>query len=78
MSRRAVRVEDPGKLAVMVLAIIAASVLVAIGRISAGEWVGVVGVIVGYVTGNGRLARRGKKPQPMLRPKDDDQEDDDT
>lgn len=74
------RLNDPGKLLVMVLAISAATALLGLGKLSEAAWSLIVGTCVGYATGNGRLASRGSPPQPMIGPAGrrdgDDQADD--
>lgn len=57
---------DPGKLAVFVLVLVITGALVALDQVSSDAFMGVALVIVGYVTGNGNLARKGKAPSPMV------------
>lgn len=61
-------VNDPGKLLLLGLAIVGAVVLLGLGRISEAGGVGIVTYALGYITGNGRLARRGGRPEPTLAP----------
>lgn len=75
-SRRRVRVEDPGKLGILALAISSSTLLLMTDNISEGGWSAVVLLVIGYLTGNGRLARQGKRGgQPTLGParREDDQ-----
>lgn len=65
------KVADPGKLLLLLVAMIGGLVLAIVGALThdAGvlaSGVGLAGTSLGYVTGNGRLAARGAAPQPML------------
>jgi len=65
---------DVGKLVVLCLTLVGGFSLIIIGEIThdptlATVGVGFVGPVVGYVTGNGVLAARGKAPSPVLVPK---------
>lgn len=60
---------DIGKLWVLLLALAGAILLRAIGAIDDVVFIGVVGPVIGYVTGNGRLAVRHEAPSPILVPK---------
>lgn len=64
-----ITVNDPGKLAVLALVEICATVLLALGRITDGEWQTITVGVLAYMYGNGRLARKGAPPAPMLGPK---------
>lgn len=66
------KVNDPGKLLGMVLIVASATVLVSLGRIGSDAYIGIIGPIVGYLFGNGRLATRGIRNQPVFVPKDDE------
>jgi hypothetical protein len=61
-----VRVNDPGKLLVLLAAVVGAVVLLALGAISESAGVGIISAALGYVTGNGRLAQRGDPPTPTI------------
>jgi len=56
-------VHDPGKLLLLGIALVGGLVLAGLGQ--AEGW-GVVLYVVGYLTGNGRLAARGKSPVPAI------------
>lgn len=56
-----------GKLALLLATIIGMVVLLALGRISEGAGLGLIGIALGYAYGNGRLAARGKAPQPLVK-----------
>jgi hypothetical protein len=69
-----VKVADPGKLLLLLVAMIGGLVLAIVGALThdAGvlaSGVGLAGTSLGYVTGNGRLASRGAAPQPTLGPR---------
>lgn len=56
-----------GKLILLLATIIGMVVLLALGRVSEGAGLGLIGVALGYAYGNGRLAARGRAPQPLVR-----------
>lgn len=59
---------DSGKLVVLLTCVVGLFALVIAGRATFAE-VGIpLGAIIGYVTGNGVLAIRGKAPSPMIVP----------
>lgn len=65
------KVTDPGKLAVLLVALVGGLVLALVGSLThdpstLAAGVGLTGTVVGYITGNGRLASRGKDPQPTI------------
>lgn len=62
-------VNDPGKLLILALALIGAMVLRGVGAIDDVVFVGIAGPIIGYVTGNGNIARKGEHPSPVIAPK---------
>jgi len=66
-------INDHGKLFLLALALILATVLGVVGVFSGEVVAGLFLVVIGYVTGNGVLAIRGKSPSPLLSPRDDDQ-----
>lgn len=59
---------DYGKLAILALIVAGMFWLKALGQIEDAGFYGVVGAVVGYITGNGNLARQGKRSQPMIQP----------
>lgn len=64
---------DHGKLLILLTALIGAIALRMVDAIDATVFTGVVGHIVGYVTGNGVLAKKGEAPSPLIaRPPDVD------
>lgn len=67
---------DPGKLLVLLTGLVGAITLRALDAIDPATFAWMVGPIIGYVTGNGVLARRGKSPSPVIaaRPPDVDDE----
>lgn len=69
--RRRVQVADPGKLLVLGSVVAAVTLLAALGRMGSDAALMVYIGVLGYVTGNGRLAFRGKTPQPLLEPADE-------
>lgn len=68
-----IEVHDPGKLILLALTIVCATVLTAIGVIDASVFGILVSGVTGYSFGNGRLAARGKTAAGMFRPKETDQ-----
>jgi len=56
-------VHDPGKLLLLGIALVGGLVLAGLGQ--AEGW-GVLLCVAGYLTGNGRLAARGKDPVPAI------------
>lgn len=57
---------DYGKLATLVIIVIGVFVLRGIGEIDDAGFYSIVGAIVGYITGNGRLASKGLQSKPMI------------
>ncbi len=64
------KVQDYGKLLLFALIIGCITTLLALHSISDTEGVGIIATILGYVTGNGRLAVQGKNQSPALASKD--------
>jgi hypothetical protein len=60
---------DLGKLAVLLVTVVCATVLLALGVIPDAAGVGIITAALGYVTGNGRLAVRGEAPSPAVSPR---------
>ena len=60
---------DHGKLAVLLSAVVGSVVLAIAGKVSGEGALGVILVVVGYVTGNGVLAVKRKAPSTVLAPK---------
>lgn len=56
-----------GKLLLLLATIIGMVVLLALGKVSEGAGLGLIGVALGYAYGNGRLAARGRASQPLVR-----------
>lgn len=63
---------DPGKLLVLLTALLGAIVLRLFNAIDNVTFAWMVGPIIGYITGNGRLARSGEPPSPVIAPKPPD------
>lgn len=59
-------VNDPAKLLVLLVTIVGAVVLLALGRVSEAAGVGIITYALGYLSGNGRLAARGGRPEPTI------------
>ena len=64
---------DYGKLLVLLTGLVGALVYALVGLITENDaaqlaGVGLAGTIIGYVTGNGRLAVRQEPPSPLLSP----------
>lgn len=57
---------DHGKLGVLLTGLVGAIVLRAIDAIDPATFAWMVGPIIGYVTGNGVLAKRGESPSPVI------------
>lgn len=57
----------------IVLTIIAVGLLIGLitGRVEGEAW-GLLGLIVGYLTGNGVAAKQGKTAMPAIYPREDD------
>ncbi len=72
MSR--VRVNDPGKLTVLIVAIVCATVLLGLSSIDEAAGVGLITYALGYLTGNGRLASTGRRSEPTIGTADEDDE----
>lgn len=64
---------DYGKLIILSIGLIGAMVLLFTDTIDDAAGVGIITGILGYVTGNGRLAITGKNPSPMLAPANTDE-----
>lgn len=60
---------DWGKLALLMTAILSATLLAIVGKVSGEAAIGVTLYVAGYVTGNGVLARRRQAPSTVLVPK---------
>lgn len=60
---------DLGKLGVILVSIVSATVLLALGAIPDTAGVGIISLALGYVTGNGRLAVRREAPSPAIAPR---------
>lgn len=65
-----VTINDPGKLAAILIVCICATILGALGKLTDVELAGLFGTVLGYVAGNGRLAQRGKPQSSLLVAKD--------
>lgn len=68
-------ISDYGKLSVLVLGLLTGAVVVVIGvvthdQVAITTGTAIIGPIIGYVTGNGVLARRGDAPSPVIVPTD--------
>lgn len=57
-------VNDYGKLIFLTVALVGGFVLALTGQVTEG--VGIIGTVLGYVTGNGRLAQKQALPSPMV------------
>lgn len=69
-------VSDIGKLAVLLVALVGGLVLLILGLVLHDQTMVPIGssitmTVVGYVTGNGVLARRGQAPSPVIVPSND-------
>jgi hypothetical protein len=67
-------INDYGKLLILLVALSGGLVLAIVGVVTEDDastlsGVGICTTIIGYVTGNGRLASRTEPPQPLLSPK---------
>lgn len=60
---------SPGKLVVLVLAMVGAFIGLFTNTINEAAAIGIIGPIVGYVVGNGTGARKGEPQQPLFAPK---------
>lgn len=58
---------EPGKLVLLLAILITAVVLGVFHVIDSEAITGTLGGLVGYATGNGRLASKGWAPQPLIR-----------
>lgn len=67
------RLNDPGKLIVLVTLLVCATVLLGIGKLDTAVFNTLIGVVTGYLFGNGRLATRNKTTTGLFAPKDDSQ-----
>lgn len=63
------KVNDYGKLAGLLVAMLCVTALSIAGRIPGEAAAGVIVAVAGYMTGNGVLARRGSAPSPVLVPR---------
>jgi len=66
-------VNDIGKLAVLLVALVGGLSIIALALMKGDTaaltvGVGIVGPVIGYVTGNGVLAARGEAPSPVIVP----------
>lgn len=66
--RHSVQIEDPGKFALLCLVILTATTLRGLELVSEATWAGITLAVSGYLTGNGRLARRGRTSVPAIAP----------
>lgn len=57
---------DYGKLILLTTAVVGAIVMMITHTVSETAGVGIIMAVVGYVTGNGRLATRGEQPSQLL------------
>jgi hypothetical protein len=57
---------DTGKIVVLLVTILSATVLLALQVIPDAAGVGIITAALGYVTGNGLMALRGERPSPAL------------
>lgn len=62
-----------GKLGVILTILAGSFGCLATGALTAEQVLPIVTLIIGYVTGNGRLASQGKTPVPMIGPSEDRQ-----
>lgn len=65
------KIQDPAKLILMGLAMVIGAVVLVLGVVLDNDsatttGVGIIGPVVGYLTGNGRLSRSGAAPVPVL------------
>ena len=67
-SRRRVQLEDPGKFFLFLTIEACATLALIAGRIAESTWLALTLGVLGYLTGNGRLARRGKSTVPTIAP----------
>lgn len=63
---------DYGKLLILCIALVGAIILLATHTIEDATGVGIITGVIGYVTGNGRLAQTGKEPAPLFKPVPED------
>ena len=67
---------DPFKAILLGVALVGGFVIAIIGEVTGGDGltvgVGIVMGVVGYLTGNGRLSRRGRTPVPTVGKSDPD------
>lgn len=62
---------DYGKLAILLVGLIGAFSLFFVPDVDRAIPIAIIGPILGYVTGNGRLAQTGKEPAPLFKPNPD-------
>jgi hypothetical protein len=58
------------KLAIIILIILCATAMLALGKLDATQWFAVIGPFGGYLIGNGVAAKQGDPSSPALGPKD--------
>lgn len=61
---------DYGKLLILAIGLIGGFVLFFVPDIDSAVPLSIIGPIIGYVIGNGRLAQTGKEPAPLFKPSD--------
>ena len=68
MPTSSLTVNNPAKLLGLLVLAACITVLLITGSISSDAGVGLLGGLVGYVTGNGIAARRGEPVEPIIGP----------
>lgn len=68
---RRLEVNDPGKMLLLTITLVGGFTSLILAQVKSDSaaqtiGVGIIMAVVGYLTGNGRLARSGKAPQPTL------------
>lgn len=59
-------VNNPPKLLGIILAMVLLSILFGMGRLTESGYIGLMGLLIGYLVGNGIAARNGEPVQPAL------------
>ena len=62
---------NPPKMLGILLAMVLLTIVFAIGKLHESGYIGLIGLIVGYLVGNGIAARSGDTVTPAIGPKED-------
>ncbi len=62
---------NPPKMLGILLAMVLLTIVFALGKLSESGYIGLIGLIVGYLVGNGIAARSGDTVIPAIGPKED-------